>query len=43
MQRKRKKSGDKQTPSFFEENRFEITIASMIIIGIFLLIENGLL
>ena len=40
MQRKRKKSEKKQIPSFFEEYRFEITIASMIIIGVFLLIEN---
>ena len=40
MQRKRKKSEKKQIPSFFEEYRFEITIGSMIIVGVFLLIEN---
>ena len=40
MQRKRKKSEKKQIPSFFKEYRFEITISSMIIIGVFLLIEN---
>ena len=40
MQRKRKKSGKKQAPSFFEEYKFEITITLMIIVGVFLLIEN---
>lgn len=40
MQRKRKKSEKKESPSFFEEYRFEITITSMIILGVFLLIEN---
>ena len=40
MQRKRKKSEKKESPSFFQEYRFEITITSMIILGVFLLIEN---
>jgi len=40
MQRKRKKPVNKEKKSFLKENNFEITILSMIILGVFLLVEK---
>ena len=40
MRRKRKKPLDKKKISFFEEYNFEITVFSMIILGVFLLVEQ---
>jgi len=40
MKRKRKKPLDKKRKSFFKEYNFEITVLSMIILGVFLLVEQ---
>ena len=40
MKRKRKKPLDKKRESFYKEYNFEITVLSMIILGIFLLVEQ---
>ena len=40
MQRKRKKLLDKKQISFLKEYNFEITVFSMIILGVFLLVEQ---
>ena len=40
MQRKRKKPLDKNQLSFLKEYNFEITVFSMIILGVFLLVEQ---
>ena len=40
MQRKRKKPLDKKQISFLKEYNFEITVFSMIILGVFLLVEQ---
>ena len=40
MKRKRKKPLDKKKESFFQEYNFEITVFSMIILGVFLLVEQ---
>ena len=40
MKRKRKKSNDSNDISFFKEYSFELTVFSMVIFGIFLLVEK---
>ena len=40
MKRKRRKSQDKKQTSFLKEYNFEITVFSMIILGVFLLVEQ---
>ena len=40
MKRKRKKSLNKEGKSIFKEYNFEITVLSMIILGVFLLVEK---
>ena len=40
MQRKRKKPIDKKRKSFLQEYNFEITVFSMITLGVFLLVEQ---
>ena len=40
MKRKRKKPLDKKRESFYKEYNFEITVLSMIILGVFLLVEQ---
>ena len=40
MQRKRKKPNNSKNISFFTEYSFELTVISMVIFGIFLLVEN---
>ena len=40
MKRKRKKPNNSKNISFFKEYSFELTVLSMVIFGIFLLVEN---
>ena len=40
MKRKRKKSNNKKEISFIKEYNFEITVLAMLVLGVFLLVEN---